>query len=152
VKRIRGGLVFKAHRLLYHSTLGLRVIKKKYTSSISESATSAYCSGVDVSLPGQGNANSHGARPVHLIITMIMWIRTSSLSIKNSLSGHLIGSLGPLERGWGRGTRARTSYLSRIKSPFSDPSFALALAGIRRLVVQIKAIGKYFCSPCDGWG
>jgi len=27
--RFRGGLVFKAHRLLYHSTLGLRVIKKK---------------------------------------------------------------------------------------------------------------------------
>jgi len=26
VKRFRGGLVFKAHRLLYHSTLGLRVI------------------------------------------------------------------------------------------------------------------------------
>ena len=25
----RGGLVFKAHRILYHSTLGLRVIKKK---------------------------------------------------------------------------------------------------------------------------
>jgi len=29
---------------------------------------------------------SHGARPVHLIITMIRWIRTSRLSIKNSLS------------------------------------------------------------------
>ena len=29
VKRFRGGLVPKAHRLLYHSTLGLRVIKKK---------------------------------------------------------------------------------------------------------------------------
>ena len=29
VKRFRGGLVFKAHRLLHHSTLGLRVIKKK---------------------------------------------------------------------------------------------------------------------------
>ena len=27
--RFRGGLVFKAHRLLYHSTLGLRVINKK---------------------------------------------------------------------------------------------------------------------------
>ena len=27
--RFRGGLVFMAHRLLYHSTLGLRVIKKK---------------------------------------------------------------------------------------------------------------------------
>jgi len=24
----RGGLVFKAHRLVYHSTLGLRVVKK----------------------------------------------------------------------------------------------------------------------------
>jgi hypothetical protein len=29
VQRFRGGLVFKAHRLLYHSTLGLRVIKKE---------------------------------------------------------------------------------------------------------------------------
>jgi len=27
-------------------------------------------------LPGKGNSNSHGARPVHLIITMIKWIRT----------------------------------------------------------------------------
>ena len=32
------------------------------------------------------NSNSHGARPVHLIITMIKWIRTSRLSIKNALS------------------------------------------------------------------
>ena len=29
VKRFRGGLVFKAHRLVYHSTPGLRVVKKK---------------------------------------------------------------------------------------------------------------------------
>jgi len=29
VQWFRGGLVFKAHRLLYHSTPGLRVIKKK---------------------------------------------------------------------------------------------------------------------------
>ena len=27
--RFRGGLVFKAHRRFYHSTLGLRVIKQK---------------------------------------------------------------------------------------------------------------------------
>jgi len=27
--RFRGGLVFKAHRLVYHSSLGWRVIKKK---------------------------------------------------------------------------------------------------------------------------
>ena len=30
-------------------------------------------------------SNSHVARPVHLIITMIKWIRTSKLSIKESL-------------------------------------------------------------------
>ena len=41
---------------------------------------------VDVRLPGKGNSTSHGARPVHLIITMIKWIRTSRLSIKNFLS------------------------------------------------------------------
>ena len=29
VQRFRGGIVFKAHRLLYHSTEGLRVIKRK---------------------------------------------------------------------------------------------------------------------------
>jgi len=29
VKRFRGGLAFKAHRLVYHSALGLRVIKKR---------------------------------------------------------------------------------------------------------------------------
>ena len=41
---------------------------------------------VDVRLPGKGNSTSHGARPVHLIITMMKWIRTSRLSIKNFLS------------------------------------------------------------------
>jgi len=34
VKRFRGGLVFKAHSLLYHSTLGLRVIKKKKSDGV----------------------------------------------------------------------------------------------------------------------
>ena len=29
VQWFRGGLVFKAHRRVYHSTLGLRVVKKK---------------------------------------------------------------------------------------------------------------------------
>ena len=49
--------------------------------------TKAICARkVDVRLPGEGNSNSHGARPIHLIITMIKWIRTSRLSIKNSLS------------------------------------------------------------------
>ena len=29
VEQFRGGLVFKAHRLVYHSTLGLGILKKK---------------------------------------------------------------------------------------------------------------------------
>ena len=29
LNRFRGGFGFKAHRLVYHSTLGVRVIKKK---------------------------------------------------------------------------------------------------------------------------
>jgi len=35
------------------------------------------CRKVDVWIPGKRNSNSHGARPVHLIITMIKWFRTS---------------------------------------------------------------------------
>ena len=34
---------------------------------------------------GKRKSNYHGARPVPLIITMIKWIRTSRLSIENSL-------------------------------------------------------------------
>ena len=41
---------------------------------------------VDVRLPGKGNSNSRGARPVHRIIPMIKWIQTSRLSIQNFLS------------------------------------------------------------------
>ena len=37
----------------------------------------------------QVTSNSCGARPVHLIITMIKWIRTSRLSMKNSFSNTL---------------------------------------------------------------
>jgi hypothetical protein len=40
---------------------------------------------VDARLPEKGYSNSHGARPAHLIITMIKWIRTSRSSIKETL-------------------------------------------------------------------
>ena len=48
---------------------------------------------VDVRLHGKGNSNSHGARLVHLTITMVKRMRTSRLSINNSLSRH--SPLGP---------------------------------------------------------
>ena len=48
VQRFRGGLVCKAHRLLYHSTLDLRVVKKKKSSPgrIDEVDQSWVCTGV----------------------------------------------------------------------------------------------------------
>jgi len=49
---------------------------------------------VDARLPGKGNSNSHGARPVHLIITMVKWIRTSWLTIKDSLSFVMSSNIG----------------------------------------------------------
>ena len=41
---------------------------------------------VHIRLPGKGDSNFHGARPVHLIIAVIKWIRTRMLSIHKSLS------------------------------------------------------------------
>jgi len=46
-----------------------------------ESETLERCRSEDVRLPGKGNSTAYGARPVHLIITMIKWIRTSRLSM-----------------------------------------------------------------------
>jgi len=68
VQWFRGGLVFKAHRLLYHATLGLRVIKKKKKKAVCYKLTLQIPTRprkVDIRLPGKGNSNSHGARPVY---------------------------------------------------------------------------------------
>ena len=54
---------------------------------------------VDIRLPGKGNSNPHGTRPVHQIISLIKWIRTSSLSIKNSLSVDLPDTTDATETG-----------------------------------------------------
>ena len=58
---------------------------------------------IDIRLPGKGNSDSHRARPVHLIISMIMWIRTSRLSIKNSVftCGGGLGGSGVSGAGFG---------------------------------------------------
>jgi len=57
------------------------------------------------------------------------------------------------ESGWGRFTTPRfppTSPQSGIKSPFSGLEFEVALAGTRRLVVQIKAMEKHDVAPLGG--
>jgi len=102
--RSEAGSYLRLIDFVYHSTLGLRAIQKKvsgvgggrtWVSSSSRAAPTSLPAApvcgirvgkVDVRLPGKGNSNSHGARPVHPIITMIKWIRTSRLSMKNCLS------------------------------------------------------------------
>jgi len=54
VKRFRGGLVFKAHRWLYHSTLGSRVIKKKRRCGVPTALASA-CDARLPTLPEEGS-------------------------------------------------------------------------------------------------
>ena len=70
---------------------------------------------VDIGPPGKGNSTSYVARPVHQIISMTKWIRTSRLSIKNSLSLREIAPPrgGPRARGL-RGGRLQ-GYLARQK-------------------------------------
>ena len=61
------------------SLIGLANSLGKLTVSLRVSTDSRK---VDVRLPAKGNSISHDARPVHQIITMMKWIRTSRSSIK----------------------------------------------------------------------
>jgi len=69
---------------------------------------------VDVRLPGKGDSNSHGARPVHLIITMIKWTRTTRLSIKKPFSRRMVRTRGRRGRGRGRG---KMTWASQRRAP-----------------------------------
>ena len=53
VERLRGGLVFKAHRFLYHSTLGSRVKKKEKVEVLNETNMDEH-----LALPKPRNRNS----------------------------------------------------------------------------------------------
>ena len=87
---------------------------------------------VDVRLPGKGNSNSHGARPVHLIITMMKWIRTSRLSTKNSLSLPQTASVRSLQPGVSRNAAFWTRRV--CLTPRACPSIA-------RLVLERLRVG-----------
>jgi len=87
---------------------------------------------VDIRLPEKGNSKSHGARPVHLIITMIKWIRTRRLSIKNSLSPQRVHRVrqgqaeGEDQRDFARNDETRGSGL-RISGVGSSSSSLISL-------------------------
>ena len=69
---------------------------------------------VDIRLPGKGDSNSHGVRPVLQIISMITWICTSRLSI--ILTGSWVGSCGAARRGAGGLGRVRSYHSTRHTS------------------------------------
>ena len=73
-------------------------------------------------------SNSHGARPVHLIIMMIKSIRTSRLSIKNSLP----------DRGTGRSERGR--YESERNMPAKRGKVGVG-ATVESLGFRVKGLG-----------
>jgi len=52
VNRFRGGLVFKAHRLVYHSTLGSRVMKRKKFGMLGRGCMLQLYKKVPVLVPG----------------------------------------------------------------------------------------------------
>ena len=65
-----------------HIHIYIYACPSRYADIAAELSMLAAPGKVDIRLPGKGN----GARPVRQIIVMIKWIRTSRLSIKNSLS------------------------------------------------------------------
>ena len=89
--------IFSAIILSDEHPFGERLLVKEYMVF--------FLRNLDARVPGKENSSPHGARPVHLIITMIKWIRTSRLSIKNSVSVILSREVSPrslLLRGGGR--------------------------------------------------
>ena len=82
-KRVYLGISASLQTSFPRSRTLLRLIVLVHAQGPCTSCQSGYRN-VDVRLPGKDDSNSHVARPVHLIITMIKWIRTGRLSIKGS--------------------------------------------------------------------
>ena len=63
VIRFRGGLVFKAHSLVYHSTLGFRVMKKKKKVGGCFADSSALEASLPMTLPSDAGTIKTGLDP-----------------------------------------------------------------------------------------
>ena len=105
---------------------------------------------VDARLHGKGNSNSHGARPVHLIITMMKWIRTSRLSIKNSLSYCAVEWLKCLDVG--RVFRARIDFSSEAGSYLRRIDFVYHSTLGLRVIKKKKTSMLTLLIICRVWG
>ena len=97
---------------------------------------------------GKGNSNSHGARPVHLIITMIRWIRTSRLSIKNSLCW---GSrtIGGDAAEWGGASAAQAALYRDLAPDGTIDTDAHTMVPPDRCNVSKRRAGGLFATEID---
>jgi len=74
--------VYKIGRVLGQGSFGEVVLAER---------RSVHTRTVDVKLPGKGNSNSHGARPVRLIIKMIKWSRLAQRTLSLYKIGRVLG-------------------------------------------------------------
>ena len=97
MQRFRGGLVFKAHRLLYHSTLGLRVITKRRSWCANTSILNPQPSprivrsnnGPSAFYPEREFFIDNLLVRVHVIVVMIRWTGLASWDFEFPFPGSL---------------------------------------------------------------
>jgi len=112
----------------------------------------AKCPGAPLRLPPSPCSNTRGvcgasgvqracARPVHLIITMIQWIRTSKLSIKNSLSSCAAQLQRDSPSGW-------EDRISAFLSFHFLPSFRQICAMATERALACAGLRSSYAPPC----
>jgi len=87
--RFRGGLVFKAHRRLYHSTLGLRVIKKKknkYRPPLDETETSLHVCRRTINLRRPDRARNEGVMALVQTLRKLLSCYSPGLAIARAVA------------------------------------------------------------------
>jgi len=96
---------------------------------------------VDVRLPEKGDAKSHGASPVHLIITMIMWIRTRRLSVETGecLLEGLLATL--YMQSVARSTRSTAPSTCRARLAYREFFIGILLVRIHIIIEMIRRTG-----------
>ena len=88
-------------------------------------------------LPGKEKSNFHGARPVHLIITMTKWIHTSRLSIKTSL--FVLGRVGGRELTPSAPLRADSAHLGKSRP---DSGLCFQINDLQNFEVVLSLLGN----------
>ena len=139
----RGELVFKAGKL--HSTLG-SITQGSITQSLNSRLKGLLGPVSIVIKKKQNDNNTNNNERTAEALSLALSGPLSNNKKRKRRRRTCFGPLGAARRGLVTYIDRRIEYwiitATATKSPFSGPCFVLVLAGIRRLVVQTKAIGK----------